>query len=72
MHTSNRSGVEVSTYLISGVHLQCLLDLWLRKYNQFIYFLLFLTLTGSVPNRINVTAIFDLIIIFMVVGRYSN
>ena len=37
----------------SGVHLQCLVDFWLRKYNEFIYFLLFLTLKGFVPNSMH-------------------
>ena len=35
---SKRSGRCASAHLISGVHLQCLLDFWLRKCNQFIYF----------------------------------
>ena len=33
-----------SVHLISGVQLQCLLDFWLRKYNQCIYF-------SIVPHR---------------------
>ena len=41
-------------HLISGVHLQCLLDLWFRKYSQFIECLLFLTMKGSVPNDMHV------------------
>ena len=41
--------------LFSGVHLKCILDFWLRKYNEFVYFLLFLTLEGSVPNSMHVS-----------------
>ena len=44
-----------SVHLISGVHLQCLLDVWLWKYNQFTYFLLFLTLKDSIPNNMDVS-----------------
>ena len=39
-----------SVHLISGVHWQCLLNFWLRKYSQFIYCLLFFTMKGSVQN----------------------
>ena len=45
----------VSMHLISGVLLQCLLDLWLRKYNQLIYFLFFLALKGVVWNSMHVS-----------------
>ena len=45
-----------SVHLFSGVYLQCMLDFWLRKCNEFIYFMLFLTLEeGSVPNSMHVS-----------------
>ena len=43
-----------SVHLFSGVHLQCLLGFWLIKY-EFVYFLLFLILKGSVPKRMLVS-----------------
>ena len=42
-----------SVHLFSGVQLQCLLEFWYRKYNEFIHFPLFLTLKGSVPKGIH-------------------
>ena len=42
-------------HLFSRVNLQCMLDFWLRKYNEFIYFPLFFTLKGSVPNIMDIS-----------------
>ena len=44
-----------SVHLISGVHLQYPLDLWLIYYGQFIYFLLILTMKDSAPNGMHVS-----------------
>ena len=44
-----------SVHLFSGVHSVFLLDIWLRKYSELIYFIFFLTLKGSVPNSMRIS-----------------
>ena len=43
-----------TVHLFSGVHLQCLLDIWFTKYCELIYCVLFLTLKGSIPNSMHI------------------
>ena len=44
-----------SVRLFSCVYLQCLLDFWHRKYNEFFHCLLFLNSKSSVKNSMHVS-----------------
>ena len=54
-----------SVHLFLGVHSKCLHDISHRKHNEFVYFLLFLSLKGPVPNKMHVSgAIFTSLLLF--------
>ena len=53
-----------SVHLFSGVHLQCMLDSWLRKYNEIE--------RSCTEQHARQRSNFYFIIIVMIVGKYSN
>ena len=44
-----------SVHLFSGVHLQCLIDFWLRNLSEFYLFSVVSTLTGSYTECMHVS-----------------